>query len=494
MEITQLIERCRQRDAEALSELYMTYSAAMRNVCRRYLSDKQAIDDVVHDSFVIIYTSLDTLRDTDKAVAWMMSITRNVASKYKDYQKKHPTVLAAGAETKEPLGSEVQDELTGEIALSELKNLVDKLPEGYGQVFRLAVFEGLSHKEIAALLNIEPHSSASQLARAKKMLRNMMLQSWPILLLLLFPILYFIIEKEKPIAVEEEKPIVAQQEETPKVVPVEPEPLFVQQSNSHTVISSADRTQLVADYTSDTIAVDTLATIVAQEESVFDTVQTNQIQSNQNETIPNYELADIYPKKQSNVADKQKWSLGFAYAGNVSHMKYGDVEFSDGPHQNGVVKEELVQIRKDFTYPISYAVSVRYKQNKWLGVESGIIISRHSYDFVMKTSLGELYDKSKEVRFLGIPAKLTYNVCMGKKGGLYGNLGLTMGIPLRSYDGVIPWQWSVGTGLGLQYNIARHIGIFTEPSVQYQLPNRKEIYDSKNPYLFTMPVGIKFIW
>ncbi len=472
----------------------MTYSAAMRKVCRRYLSDKQAIDDVVHDSFVIIYTSLDTLHDTDKAVAWMMSITRNVASKYKDYQKKHPTVLAAGVETKEPLTSEVRDELTGEIALSELKNLVDKLPEGYGQVFRLAVFEGMSHKEIAALLNIKPHSSASQLARAKKMLRNMMLQSWPILLLLLFPILYFIIEKEKPIVVEEEKPIVAQQEETPKVVPVEPEPLFVQQPNSRTVISSADRTQLVADYTSDTIAVDTLETIIAQEESVFDTVETNQIQFNQNETIPNYELVDIYPKKQSNIADKQKWSLGFAYAGNVSYMKYSDDEASDGPHQNDVVKEELVQIRKDFTYPISYAVSVRYKQNKWLGVESGIIISRQIYDFVMKTSLGELYDKSKDVRYLGIPAKITYNVCMGEKGGLYGNVGLTMGIPLRSYDGVIPWQWSVGIGLGLQYNIARHIGIFTEPSVQYQLPNRKEIYDSKNPYLFTIPVGIKFIW
>ncbi|MCQ2608901.1 MAG: sigma-70 family RNA polymerase sigma factor [Bacteroidales bacterium] len=282
MEITQLIERCRQRDAEALSELYMTYSAAMRNVCRWYLSDKQAIDDVVHDSFVIIYTSLDTLRDTDKAVAWMMSITRNVASKYKDYQKKHPTVLATGTETKEPLGSEVQDELTGEIALSELKNLVDKLPEGYGQVFRLAVFEGLSHKEIAALLNIEPHSSASQLARAKKMLRNMMLQSWPILLLLLFPMLYFLFEKEKPITVEEESPVVKQQENTPNLAPIdqEPKPLIVQQPNSCTVISSADRTRLVADYTSDTIGVDTLETIIAQEESVFDTVETNQIQSN----------------------------------------------------------------------------------------------------------------------------------------------------------------------------------------------------------------------
>ena len=78
MEITQLIERCKQGDSEALGELYQTYSSKMRGVCRRYLSDKETINDVLHDSFVIILTSLDKLRDNSKAEGWIMSITRNV--------------------------------------------------------------------------------------------------------------------------------------------------------------------------------------------------------------------------------------------------------------------------------------------------------------------------------------------------------------------------------------------------------------------------------
>jgi len=81
MEVTRLIERCRQGDADALGELYKAYAQRMRGVCRRYISDEQAVDDVLHDAFVIIFTSFDRLRDNRKAEAWMMAIARNVASK-----------------------------------------------------------------------------------------------------------------------------------------------------------------------------------------------------------------------------------------------------------------------------------------------------------------------------------------------------------------------------------------------------------------------------
>ena len=76
MEITRLIERCRQGDADALGELYKAYAQQMRGVCRRYISDEQTVEDVLHDAFVIIFTSFDRLRDVSRAEAWMMAITR----------------------------------------------------------------------------------------------------------------------------------------------------------------------------------------------------------------------------------------------------------------------------------------------------------------------------------------------------------------------------------------------------------------------------------
>ena len=84
MEITRLIERCRQGDKDALSELYKAYAPRMKSVCRRYFPDEPTVEDVLHDAFIIILTSFDKLNDTEKAESWMMAIVRNVASKYND--------------------------------------------------------------------------------------------------------------------------------------------------------------------------------------------------------------------------------------------------------------------------------------------------------------------------------------------------------------------------------------------------------------------------
>ncbi len=180
MEITRLIERCRQGDADALGELYKAYAQKMRGVCRRYISDEQTVEDVLHDAFVVIFTSFDRLRDVRRAEPWMKAITRNVASKCKDHLEALATVSLEETSEAELIAAE--DEVIGDckspqtvrgVPLSEVVRMIDRLPEGYGQVFRLSVFEGMTHKEIANMLGIEPHSSSSQLARAKKMLRKM---------------------------------------------------------------------------------------------------------------------------------------------------------------------------------------------------------------------------------------------------------------------------------------------------------------------------------
>ena len=212
METTRLIERCRQGDVDALGELYKAYAQRMRGVCCRYISDEQGVDDVLHDAFVIIFTSFDRLRDISKAEPWMMSITRNVASKYKEQLDRLPFVPLEEAESlpapdEERLRvDEIGSGMTNvkDIPLEDLMHMVERLPEGYGQVFRLSVFEGMSHKEIADMLGIEPHSSSSQLARAKKILRKMIRLYWAVPLLLLVPLMFFLFRKDKPIAKNEE--------------------------------------------------------------------------------------------------------------------------------------------------------------------------------------------------------------------------------------------------------------------------------------------------
>ena len=59
-----------------------------------------------------------------------------------------------------------------------------------------------------------------------------------------------------------------------------------------------------------------------------------------------------------------------------------------------------------------------------------------------------------------------------------------------------PLQWSVGTGLGLQYNFTPTVGFFAEPSLQYYIPagSSIETYHTEHPFSFSLPLGIRITW
>lgn len=175
----ELISRCKAGDRQALNLLYSHYKPHLLNICKHYAKDEGAAEDLLHDAFIVILTSLDKLRNTDKLEAWMTTIVRNVGYHYWKHLDKEHTAL-------QQMADESQD-MTAESLMPDfelMQKLVSQLPKGYQQVFRLSVFEGLSHQEISRMLNIAPHTSSSQLLHAKRMLQKLIKQSW--LLILLF--------------------------------------------------------------------------------------------------------------------------------------------------------------------------------------------------------------------------------------------------------------------------------------------------------------------
>ena len=564
MEITRLIERCRQGDADALGELYKAYAQRMKGVCRRYVSDEQAVEDVLHDAFVIIFTSFDRLRDNRKAESWMMSITRNVASKYKDHLKSLSFVPLEEAES---LVAPNEETTVKGVPLEEVLKLIDKLPEGYGKVFRLSVFEGLSHKEIADILDIEPHSSSSQLARAKKMLRKMMQQYWVAgLLLLLVPVTFFLLRKGDS-AVKDEKPVVAKQKETPKESQKDSRteqpqvPVIVHLPVHHTTIIATDTLQLVIAQAVDSVVSDTLSNMIAQEQIIPDTIATDTTETKRKAEIPHYDVADLFPQKPTKGIHRlKKWSVDLAYVGSFGEQNYNrpygftetpmiaptgeppsPVTFenwsdyaaflADNPddgtsHTRSVIMNIALNnagdapgtgtdkiIRKSHHYmPINFSLALKYRLNNRFALETGLTYSRLKSEFEMGSN-GNTINEQQTIHYLGIPVKGIYNIYNRKTWSFYGSLGLSIEIPVHtplntSYylHGVLeatekttiraPWQWSVGTGLGLQYNFTPNIGLFAEPSLQYYIPAGTQIqtYRTEHPFNFSLPLGIRFTW
>ena len=149
-------------------------------------------------------------------------------------------------------------------------------------------------------------------------------------------------------------------------------------------------------------------------------------------------------------------------------------------------------VRKSHHYmPINFSMALKYKLNHRFALETGLSYSRLKSEFEMGSS-GNTINEQQTIHYLGIPVKGIYNIYNRKTWSFYGSLGLSIEIPVHtplntSYylHGVLeatekttiraPWQWSVGTGLGLQYNFTPNIGLFAEPSLQYYIPTGTQI-------------------
>ena len=573
MEITRLIERCRQGDADALGELYKAYAQQMRGVCRRYISDEQTVEDVLHDAFVIIFTSFDRLRDARRAEAWMASITRNVARKCMEQQTAVTMVpIEEAAMVSQPTE---QADVRG-VPLSEVVRMIDRLPEGYGQVFRLSVFEGMSHKEIADMLGIEPHSSSSQLARAKKMLRKMMQHYWVAMLLLLFiPVTLFLLRKGDNAVTNDEKPVAAKQEKSEsehqpslKESARKPanEPVMVPLPVRHTTLA-ADTMQRAVAQTVDTIKLDTIINTMAQEQMIPDSTVTDTTKIIRKMELPHYDTAQLLPDQPAKSTDSEKkWSLELAYAGQFDEQNhynqpyiykpYIDPAIQHSPSQGGqpgyVVPSSIDNWADYAVYlanrpdavsektrsaimnialsnanrpgddkmlrtshhrmPVTWSLALRYRLSRSLGLETGLSYSRLASDFEMGAE-GYTIREQQTIHYLGIPVKGTYTIYGKKLWNFYGSLGLTTEIPvspsfytdyyvngvLESSDQTairVPWQFSTTFGLGLQLHLTPHVGFFVEPSLQYFIPTHSDIetYRTEHPFMFSLPLGIRFTW
>lgn len=173
MKIEKILEKVKAGDTDALKIIYERYSPMMRSICFSITKeDEDTINDLVQDAFVLTYYSLSKLKDNSKFKEWCAAITKNTALKHLEKKSKLQTISFSSIMDEE---LEVEGALQTDSLLHEndILELINSLPTGYGKVFRMSVIEGFSHKEIADKLGIEPHSSSSQLARAKAMLRNM---------------------------------------------------------------------------------------------------------------------------------------------------------------------------------------------------------------------------------------------------------------------------------------------------------------------------------
>ncbi len=170
----QIIELFSRGDALAMDRLYAEYADHSALVCSRYIRNEEDRHDVLQESFIKIFTKIDTFeyRGKGSLKAWVTRLVINEALTF--LRKGHPAMFVDREGNLPDLPDLPDDEPDAEgLSIGQITDLILQLPPGYRTVFNLLVIEGKSHKEAAETLGIKPDTVASQFHKAKKMLARM---------------------------------------------------------------------------------------------------------------------------------------------------------------------------------------------------------------------------------------------------------------------------------------------------------------------------------
>lgn len=168
---TFLINRLRNGDETALTELYNKFWQLLFMSAYNIIKDKELCEDIIQDIFMNIWHNREKIEIHISLKGYMYACARyqvfNHLKKNKD--KVHVELfddLEKRFQHTTPETEMMHDELVQQINL-----IIETLPEKCQQVYKLSREEQLSHKEIAERLNISTKTVENHITKALHVIR-----------------------------------------------------------------------------------------------------------------------------------------------------------------------------------------------------------------------------------------------------------------------------------------------------------------------------------
>ena len=172
-----LVRRLKQRDPQAMMDLYDRYGKLIYSVIFRAVNNSAIAEDITQETFLRIWNRIGTFdEEKGKLEGWLVTVARNRAFDYLRSMRNSPSLSTVSLDDLERTGfassnENQSDRIARERAVTAaLKNLNREQRE----VIELTHFEGMSQIEIAQKLQ-KPLGTVKGLVRsALKSLRTAM--------------------------------------------------------------------------------------------------------------------------------------------------------------------------------------------------------------------------------------------------------------------------------------------------------------------------------
>ncbi|MCC6818833.1 MAG: sigma-70 family RNA polymerase sigma factor [Bacteroidia bacterium] len=171
MDEEKLIKGCIKSDIKAQKALYDTYGSWLMGLCMRYTQNREDAEEVFHDAMMKVYRSIDKFKGDSKLKTWINKVGVNCALDFLRKKKNALIIEHISDNALEIKESDTEYEVSFEAEMA--MSLLCKLSLNQQIIINLFVIDELSHKEIAAQLDISEEASRSQYSRAKRALAEL---------------------------------------------------------------------------------------------------------------------------------------------------------------------------------------------------------------------------------------------------------------------------------------------------------------------------------
>jgi RNA polymerase sigma factor (sigma-70 family) len=169
MKDLEIVKDCLKGEEKGFQAIYELFAPKMLSVCLRFFSSRDQAEDVLQDSFIIIFDKLAQYNQSGSLEGWIRKIVLN---KCLLELKRQSRKLYLFEDFQDVHNDEIDEAGIELLSQDEINVLISELPYKSKVVFNLYAIEGMKHKEIAELLGISEGTSKSQLFDARMSLKR----------------------------------------------------------------------------------------------------------------------------------------------------------------------------------------------------------------------------------------------------------------------------------------------------------------------------------
>jgi len=183
-----IIKGCVNNDKNDQEAFFHMFAGRFMAACQRIAPNDHVANDILQDAFIKIFRSMSTLRTHEESgvLAWGKTVITNQAMDFYRKEKRYGHEFNDYNNNANGSGSIKYTEVGGvddiydtntyleskNITPERINLAIQKLSPSYKLVFNMFIIDGLSHNEIAGVLDISEGTSKSNLSKAKQKLRE----------------------------------------------------------------------------------------------------------------------------------------------------------------------------------------------------------------------------------------------------------------------------------------------------------------------------------